>query len=56
MPRLVYRNLGTHQSVVNRIITDTLALTAGTRLGVYNVIAQIGQGGMGQVWRRTTRS
>src|SRR6266513_1850096 len=28
-----------------------LALTTGTRLGVYEVIAQIGEGGMGQVYR-----
>ena len=34
-----------------RIITHTVALTPGTRLGVYEVIAKIGQGGMGQVWR-----
>jgi Tol biopolymer transport system component len=30
-----------------------LALTAGTRLGVYEVIAQIGAGGMGEVYRAT---
>src|SRR5204863_4463351 len=28
-----------------------LALTPGARLGVYEVIAQIGEGGMGQVYR-----
>ena len=28
-----------------------MALTPGTRLGVYEVIAQIGEGGMGQVYR-----
>jgi serine/threonine protein kinase len=28
-----------------------LALSPGTRLGVYQVIAQIGEGGMGQVYR-----
>src|SRR6267154_484767 len=28
-----------------------LALTTGTRLGPYEVIAQIGEGGMGQVYR-----
>jgi serine/threonine-protein kinase len=30
-----------------------LALTPGTRLGVYQVIASIGEGGMGQVYRAT---
>jgi serine/threonine protein kinase len=30
---------------------DRLALTPGTRLGVYEVTAQIGEGGMGQVFR-----
>jgi serine/threonine protein kinase len=33
------------------IIAQTLALTAGTRLGVYEVTAQIGAGGMGEVYR-----
>jgi serine/threonine protein kinase len=28
-----------------------LALTSGTRLGVYDVTAQIGEGGMGRVFR-----
>jgi serine/threonine protein kinase len=33
----------------NRVIP--LALTPGVRLGVYEVTAQIGEGGMGQVYR-----
>ena len=30
-----------------------MALAAGTRLGVYEVSALIGEGGIGQVWQAT---
>ena len=34
-------------------ILSAVALTPGTRLGVYEVTAQIGEGGMGEVFRAT---
>jgi serine/threonine protein kinase len=35
------------------ILTAQLALTSGTRFGVYEIAAPIGEGGMGQVYRAT---
>jgi serine/threonine protein kinase len=34
-------------------VAPPLALTPGTRLGLYEVTAQIGEGAMGQVYRAT---
>jgi len=49
----VYQDLSRPYSGSAHILTSPLALTPGTRLGVYEVAAQIGEGGMGQVFRAT---
>ena len=36
---------------VNDIITTRMTLTAGTRLGPYEIVSQLGQGGMGVVYQ-----
>jgi serine/threonine protein kinase len=47
----VHRPLSAH-----RLSNHALALTLGARLGVYDVLASIGDGGMGKVFRaRDTR-
>ena len=51
-----FRDESRQHSRPARIIQLTLALTPGTRLGVYEVTAQIGAGGMGEVYKgRDTR-
>ena len=39
------------QKRLNAHIISALALTPGTRLGVFKIVAPIGEGGMGQVYR-----
>ncbi len=47
----MYRGLIPPRAGFTHILTSPLALTPGARLGVYAVTAQIGEGGMGQVFR-----
>src|ERR1700674_1222542 len=51
-PWPLYGSNAVRGAALPRIIHEhRLALTAGTHLGVYEVTAQIGEGGMGQVYR-----
>jgi len=52
-PYAVNQDLSVRHARPADIIHSNLALTPGTRLGVYDVIAPIGEGGMGQVYRAT---
>ena len=51
MTHFAARALLDNRCASGSIIRPTLALAAGTRLGVYEIVASLGAGGMGQVYR-----
>ena len=44
------------QSDVRDFLDGPTAVTPGSRLGSYDILAAIGKGGMGEVWKAVTRS